>query len=59
MSIGNQNPGASARGAVEFWEIVGLVALAPIAIFAGYIALMSVLGLIVGVGVAIKKWRDK
>lgn len=34
-----------------------LIALVPFALFAGYIALMSALGLIVGV--AIKKWREK
>ena len=58
MSIGNQNLRASARGAVEFWEILGLIALVPFALFAGYIALMTTLGLIVGIGVAIKKWRE-
>ena len=44
---------------MTFSEIFGLIALVPFALFAGYIALMSVLGLIVGVGVAIKKWREK
>ena len=44
---------------MTFWEIVGLVALVPVALFAGYLALMTGLGLIVGVGVAIKKWREK
>ena len=44
---------------MTFSEIFGLIALVPFALFAGYIALMSALGLIVGVGVAIKKWREK
>ena len=44
---------------MPFWEIFGLIALVPVALFAGYLALMSVLGLIVGIGVAIKKWREK
>ena len=44
---------------MTFSEIFGLIAFVPFALFAGYIALMSVLGLIVGVGVAIKKWREK
>ena len=44
---------------MTFWEIVGLVALAPVALFAGYLALMTGLGLIAGIGVAIKKWREK
>ena len=44
---------------MTFWEIVYLIALVPFALFAGYIALMSVLGLIVGIGVAIKNWREK
>ncbi len=38
---------------------MGLVALVPVALFAGYIALMCSLGLIVGIGVAIKKWRGR
>ena len=44
---------------MTFWEILGLIALVPVALFAGYLALMILLGLIVGIGVAIKKWRDK
>ena len=39
---------------MTFWEILGLVALVPVALFLGYIALLIVLGLIVGIGVAIK-----
>ena len=44
---------------MTFWEIFGLIALVPVALFAGYLALMILLGLIVGIGVAIKKWRGK
>ena len=44
---------------MTFWEIVGLIALVPFALFAGHLALMTLLGLIAGVGVAIKKWRGK
>ena len=44
---------------MTFSEIFGLIALVPFALFAGYLALMILLGLIVGIGAAIKKWRDK
>ena len=44
---------------MTFWEILGLIAALPFALFVGYIALMTLLGLSVGVGVAIKKWREK
>lgn len=44
---------------MTFWEIFELIALVPFALFAGYIALMGSLGLIIGIGVAIKKWREK
>ena len=43
---------------MTLWEILGLIALVPFALLAGYIALMTTLGLIVGIGVAIKKWRE-
>ena len=44
---------------MTFWEILGLIALVPFALFAGYIALMILLGLTVGIGVTIKKRREK
>ena len=44
---------------MTFWEIFGLIALVPVALFAGYLALTILLGLTVGIGVTIKKRREK